>query len=380
MAKKDADDLLGLPSMDIPTAKAARTAADIVDQFGSDVAFRMAFVGVGQAGGRIAEQFYDLGYRRIAAINTTDADLAELRDEIPKLNLGTGGAGKDMVQGESAVASRTSEVWELLTRAWGDQIDYAFVCAGLGGGTGSGASAKVLDTVKTYMADKGKSAQRAGAIVSLPQEAEGQRVCSNAVHAFQQLYKHKPSPFIIIDNDRINSLFRVGISSFYTLCNSHTAKLFHLFNRLAATRSNLITFDRADFATLLDSGVVVFGASEINKFGSPSDVSEAIRDQLEATALAKVNLNAGKKAGCIFVGSAEILDKTPMDYFDGGFTSLERLLADDRVVHRGIYQGGDKLRCYTMVADLPPPLERLESLSRRAGTAMNMAKFLGIDS
>ena len=50
-----------------------------VDSFDYPVAFKFAFVGVGQAGGRIAQAFNTKGYARACAVNTTIQDLSELK-------------------------------------------------------------------------------------------------------------------------------------------------------------------------------------------------------------------------------------------------------------------------------------------------------------
>lgn len=364
---------------DVPMAAAVKSH-DVTDKFTHDVAFNMAFIGVGQGGGRIAETFFKLGYGRVGVINTDHADLEGITNEIPKLDLRTGGAGKDPAKGRAAVGSQDESVFDLLTRAVGKQPDYIMVCAGLGGGTGSGAAAKVIEIARKYMNEHGRDPKRVGAIVSLPHHAEGQTPSRNAVRAFNEIFRLGVTPLFIIDNKRIGELFKAGVANFYEVANNQIAKMFHLFNRLAAQKSKVTTFDRADFATLLDSGICVFGASPVSKYESPADISEAVRGQLSQNVLAEVNLKAGHKAGCLFVGGEEILNQVPMDFFDGGFSMLNRLLADNSVVHRGIYEGStNDLRCYTMISALPPPAERLRRLANEGGIANEgTAEYLGV--
>ena len=64
-----------------------------------EVAFKFAFVGAGQGGSRIAEAFYNLGYRKLSAINTAQQDLNTIKLE-NKLCIGEGGAGKDPAKSE----------------------------------------------------------------------------------------------------------------------------------------------------------------------------------------------------------------------------------------------------------------------------------------
>lgn len=381
MAKKQPANQPSDDSPEMVTAPSVKQH-DVLDRFDYDVAFNMAFVGVGQGGGRVAETFYKLGYGRVGAINTDHADLEGITNEIPKLDLRTGGAGKDPAKGRAAVNAQDEAVYDLLTRAVGKTPDYILVCAGLGGGTGSGAAARIIQIARKYMEERGRDPKRVGAIVSLPHHAEGQTPSRNAVRAFNEIYRLAVTPLFIIDNKRIEELFpgKAGVLGFYALANNQVAKMFHLFNRLAAQKSDVTTFDRADFATLLDSGICVFGASPVAKYDSPADISQAVREQLGQTILADVNLKAGRKAGCIFVGSEDILNQVPMDFFDGGFSMLTRLLADGSVVHRGIYAGSSPdLRCYTMLSDLPPPAERLRKLATEGGVVSEgIAEYLHV--
>jgi cell division GTPase FtsZ len=380
-SKKSSSRSIHMPELSPVIATNAASPRLIADAFDTDVAFRLAFVGAGQCGGRLVERFWELGYRRCLAVNTAHTDLEELHGDLPKLDLETGGAGKDMEYGQAAVDRRSQEVFEMLARHWGDQVDYVFVCAGLGGGTGGGACVKLVELARRYLKDNGGDPQRVGALVSLPQENEGPRVCRNATKAFSELHKTSPSPFVIIDNKRISQLYQVGINQFYGVCNEKVTDLLHVFNRLAAQKSHLITFDQADFASLLDAGIVVFGASNIDKYDSPADVAEAIRLHLEQSVLAQVDLKQGRVAACVFVGGEDILNRLPMDYFDGGFEMFDRLLLPDSLLHRGIYQGSrDSLYCYTMISQLPPPLERLRALAAKGGvTRDGVAGYLGVD-
>ena len=367
----------------MPISTVTLGSRDVTDAFPFKVAFNIAFVGVGEAGGRIANTFYELGYRRVCAINGAE-EIVELSEGIRKLHLQTGGAGKDPERGANQVSRRDEEIFDLFTRTLGKSSDYIVVCAGLGGGTGGGAAPKVIEVARKYMEEHGHSANRVGAIVTLPHHDEGYTPCRNAVNCFYRIHKMGVTPLFIIDNLRIGELApdaRKGAGKLYQFANEQVAKLFHLFNRLVAQRSSILTFDRADFASLLDSGICVFGASPIPAYESPADVSSAIRDQLAKTVLAEVDLRSGKKAGCLFVGSQEILDKVPMEFFGGGFGMLTRILAEGSVVHRGIYQGSSPdLRCYTMLAELPPPTERLKKLAQEGDvTVGGMAQYLGVE-
>ena len=370
---------------------AAKQPPIIHDAFKHDVGVRFAFLGSGQGGGRMADAFYTLGYRRAAVFNTTDADFAGLSEALPKFSLDVGGASKDMEMARQALASRTEDVRDLLTRSWGTQFDCTLICTSLGGGTGSGTAPDLVKIARRYMEDHGAT-PRVGAIVSLPTATEGYQICRNAVAAFQQLVELKVSPLIVIDNGRIHSLYRPPMAQLHPLSNSIVAKLLHLFNQLAAVHSQHITFDRSEFMQLLDSGLVVMGAADIQKFDSPADVSGAIRDQLSNNVLAAVDLQTGKKAACLFVGATDVLGKLDLEYFDAGYTALDRILGAaygagtvETVVHRGLYEGTDPgLQAYVMVGALDLPRARLSELAKKGGlfnngTKTRTAAFLGVD-
>jgi hypothetical protein len=69
-----------VPNVARATAPAPSTAVvrptEIEDVIEAPVALRLAFVGAGQGGGRMAQTFWDIGYRRVGVYNTTTTDFA----------------------------------------------------------------------------------------------------------------------------------------------------------------------------------------------------------------------------------------------------------------------------------------------------------------
>jgi cell division GTPase FtsZ len=370
-----------------PTAHVqAAQQVQINDEFGHDVAFNMAFIGSGQGGARLASAFHGLGYRRIGLFNTAESDFNGLPDSIERHTLELGGAAKDARFAEEAIHGREEEIWDLLQRSWGNDMDYGLVCVGLGGGTGSGTSGKLVEIARQYMESKGKP-PRVGAIVSIPSYTEGQQVCRNAVTAFQRLMDLKCSPMILIDNARIHQLYKPGMTQLYNVANSTVSQLLHLFNQLAAVHSPLITFDRSELAQLLDHGICVMGAASLQNISSPADISQSIRDQLTNNVLAEVDLKSGSKGACLFVGDQNHLDNLSLDYFDAGFTQMNRTLkgGSSSVVHRGVYLGAAPgLQAYAMISDLKPPVATLAKLAKEANITKDqlnggLAQFLGVN-
>lgn len=359
------------------------------DAFDYDVAFNLSFLGTGQGGGRMADAFYRLGYRRVGALNTNQRDFDGISEAIHKLDLAVGGAAKDAAYAERQLQSRKEDIWDLLTRSWGDSTDYGLICAGLGGGTGSGTVTRLVEIAREYMESKGK-APRVGVIISLPTVTEGQLVARNAINTFKNLLDIKASPIIVIDNAKIGQLYRPAMSKLHAKANDTASQLLHLFNRLCESQGSVYTFDRSELAQLLDGGIVVMGAASIKQYGSPADISTAIREKLTNNVLADVDIRTGKKGCCLFVAGQQELDTLPEEYFAAGFDQLERNLGAayggkiTPVVHRGLTQGVEGLQSYMMISELDPPVKRLAELGRKAGFAeaqlrSSLAQHLNVD-
>ena len=354
---------------DLPELPDEQAATGVQDAFTYDVAFKIAFIGIGQGGGRLAEAFYNLGYRSVCAINTAVSDLSKIRiPDANKYDAGGGGAGKDPSIARAAVEGKDEDLYDLFKRCLGDEIDYAILCLGAGGGTGAGAWPVVQAVLQRYLQET-KRPVRTGVIAALPKDGEGQRPAKNAIDTMRELERSNLSPFIVVDNERISQIFRrTPPAQFWNRCNAQTTTLFHLFNRIAAQDSPHTSFDRMDLAKLLDSGMVLFGATPITEYNSAADISIAIRQQLSANILANTDLKTGKMAGCIFILGQDAYQNMDSAFLDHGFESLNRILGEGSTVFRGVYPGNnDDIRCYTMIGQLDLPRSRLKELEKLAG-------------
>lgn len=378
---------------DMPETPDQPDESHIRDAFDHPVGFKFAFVGVGQAGGRIANTFKELGYARICAVNTAAADLSELKTfpDHAKLDVGQQqGAGKDPATAARIVEDKAEDIFDLFTRSWGNEVDYAFICLSGAGGTGAGAYAKVAEVAKRYMRER-KLPNRVGCIMALPKDAEGQRSAKNVLYSLRQLIKLNLSPIIFVDNERFKQLYgnNISVSAEKPASNARTAQLLHMFNRLAGTNSESVggtTFDPTDFSRILDSGVVAFAATTIKKWDSPADITTPIRDQLTANVLASVDLTKGNVAGLLYVisGSAwEGENAVKVGHLDHGAEMMNRMLVQkDSVVFTGIYPATGSepsIKVMAMIGGLPMPAKRIAELAVKAGESQDdVVKHFGM--
>jgi len=353
-----------VPEIPMPQAQ---EAPEVKDEF--EAGFKFAFIGAGQGGGRIAHTFYKLGYRRVCAVNTATQDLATL--PLPaKMCLGdSGGAGKNPQVAKAAFKERKEDVLDFMRRSFGPKVDRIFVCAGAGGGTGAGTVVHLVDTAVELQKALRAETEKVGVIVALPKLAEGKRVAANAYNTLKDLLflvkKGHVSPLIVVDNEKIGKLYpNLAVDPFWDTANLSVCSLFHLFNTICVKHSHYTSFDRADLLTVLDSGLITFGANPVEKYENETDISYAVRSNLRKNILTGgVDLSTGSVAAAVVIGSVELLNGLPQAYIEHAFDQLNRMLKPGNTVHRGIYRGNKhNLVVYTIIGGLDNPDEKLAEL------------------
>lgn len=346
------------------------------DEFESAV--RMAFIGAGQGGGRLAQAFYDLGYRRVCAVNTTNQDLDPLSLD-NKLLIGNnrGGAGKDPEQGRLAAKESYEDIMDLMMRSWGESVEQIYCCVGAGGGSGTGSWETIIEIAHEFCKSTNVEKpveKHLGVIMTLPKRSEGSRVQANAwaavTKALEYVEAGKINNLLILDNAKIHELYpKLSVKKFWPVANKNFAAVFHTFNLLAAQSSNYNTFDRADFRSVIRNGIMIFGMTRVQEYSGKEDISKAVRQNLRGTLLGDgFDLSTADKAAAIVVAHDDVLSDIPMENIDYAFNSLGRLLGNDGItLHNGIYEGrGDGMRVFTLISGLQPPQARLSELKALA--------------
>ena len=355
---------LGIDLPDIPLPDDDPVEDGVTDTF-NDAAFNFAVVGVGQGGSRLAESFWNLGYRRVGVINTAQQDLSLIKmPEADKLLIGDGGAGKNPDAADEVFRTRYEDILDFLKKTFGTGYERVLVCAGAGGGTGAGGVARVLEICHDLNQSLGKETKdtdaKVGCILALPTRGEGVKVQENSKKTVSKVVDLQKagvvSPLIILDNEKIKQLYpKLSVNQFWSTANNSICSVFHLFNKISAKESAYTTFDKADLDTIFSSGIIMFGATPI-KDTSETGISYAVRDNLRKNILAGVDAATGNVAACVIIGDKESLDNIPQSSLEHGFEQLSRMMGSNSTVHRGIYAGAKKgLAVYTAIGGLQAP-------------------------
>ena len=341
---------------------------------------KFAWIGSGQCGGRIVKSFYDLGYHKVLALNTThhDLDLLDIPDTQKfKMDIGEDGAGKDMKRGEQAVMQYQQDIMHQTAKLFGSNIDRIMICFGAGGGTGSGSALGLINLAKHYIRSIGckDPGKHVGVVMTLPTrgEAKSPAVARNAFQIASELSqmaaRNEISPLVIIDNDKISTMYPgLTVKAFWPTINSTVSGLYDIFNRLSFLPSEYTSFDPVDYNSILSAGgCCIMGLTKVNDLSDRYVISKAVKQNLEKTLLAGgFDLHSAKYAGCIVVGGKKIIEEVPglQDNIDFAFDTLADI-AGGATVHRGIYEDHkDSLRVYTIIGGLNQPSNRLEDLLR----------------
>jgi len=226
-------------------------------------AISCGFIGVGGGGGKLAKAFLDLGFNKTLLVNTTKKDQPGGLDEnnfvlVP----GADGVGKDIDLGKKVLQENSAFVEDAVRTRLG-QLDWLFVCAGGGGGTGS-ASYELHDSLTRYLS----SIEASGKVVYIVSKPTAQEMLNPTI---SKNYKSLASdisdtPHIIIDNEKQLQLLRgkVGMMNMFPAANKNFAKLIAQVLKLADEHTEIQTFDSKDLEKCLSAnGRIVVGSTVV---------------------------------------------------------------------------------------------------------------------
>lgn len=349
-------------------------------------------VGLGQAGGKLAGEFYRRGYRALA-LNTAAADLRALDASggIPlvpeeyRLNIGIegfDGAGCDPSFGRSCVEAHADIIRStVMKRSQG--ADMILLTAGLGGGTGSSLRA-LIDALQ-------EQPLPLLALVTLPMRGENAIVKVNAVRALSQLTDANIRNLMIVDNARADELVRdASMSEYYAKVNQAIIEPIDQLNRLNSREDlqSLRSFDGEELRKLLlAGGVLNYGSMTIGHL-TLQELNEAVHHCLRAGELMPPGFEPTNVSylAVIISASTPTLAKVPMSVIDS-FHQHWKAATGGGAVEVGIYSTKDAnapTRIWLLATSQSLPLEVQELVleaSREAATVRDKLKksIVGID-
>lgn len=226
-------------------------------------ALSCGFVGVGGGGGKLANAFLSVGYNKTLLINTTEKDQPGGLDPSHFVLVpGADGVGKDVDLGKQVLSEHSALVEDAVRTRIG-KVDWLFMLAGGGGGTGS-ACHELHGSLTRYL----ESVEASGHVVYIVSKPTAQELLNPAISKnFTALMSDiADHPHIVIDNEKQLQLLRgkVGMLNMFPSANKNFAKLFSQVLKLADEHTEIQTFDSKDLERCLSAnGRIVIGSTII---------------------------------------------------------------------------------------------------------------------
>ncbi|MBI2673306.1 cell division protein FtsZ [Candidatus Woesearchaeota archaeon] len=325
-------------------------------------------VGCGGGGSNAVNWLYKKGIQgaEIAALNT-DKQHLDLMEADKKILIGRNltrglGCGGFPDKGREAAKESLQELKEFTKDA-----DMVFVCAGLGGGTGTGAAPVVAQLAKEE-----------GAIVigtvTMPFDIERARV-DKAEFGLQQL-REVSDTVIVIDNNRLVQIAgNLPVEQAFAVANELISTMIKGIVEIIAVPS-LVNLDYADVKAIMsDGGVSVIGIGESD---SEHRVEEAVRRAL-TNPLLDVSYE-GATGALIHVSGGN--DLTLDEVSKVGELVTEALDPDANVIWgaRVTEDMKGKLRIMTIITGVNSPyILGRSNKKQNVARATRMSEELGID-
>lgn len=219
---------------------------------------KIKVIGVGGGGGNAVSSMIASGLIdgvEFVAVNT-DAQARLTNKAETKLQIGSNytkglGSGADPEVGRQAAEESREKIKELMF-----DTDMVFITAGMGGGTGTGASSVVAEAAK-------EAGALTVAVVTKPFLFEGMRRATLAEEGIETLREHVDT-LIVIPNQRLLDVIdkQMTLLQAFSLADSVLGQGVQGISDLI-TKSGLVNVDFADVKTImLDSGNALMGIGE----------------------------------------------------------------------------------------------------------------------
>lgn len=340
---------------------------------------RLGVVGSGQAGSRLAETFYNLGYDTVV-FNTAPQDLEHIK--LPDshkylLEYGLGGAAKEMEIGREAAEAHKEAINELIQ----DKLSSAQVhllCLSLGGGSGAGSCETMIDV----LASLGKPII---VITVLPMSSDDAQTKRNALETLAKLAKEAQAKrihnLIVVDNAKIESIYsNVSQIDFFAISNKAIVEPIDAFNTLSSMPSASKALDPMEFSKILldGEGLTVYGEFSVFNYEEDTALAEGVINNLNGNLLAGgFDLKQAKYVGFIVTASKNVWDKIPTSSVNYAVSMVNDMCGTPRGIFKGIYvtdSEEDSVKVYSVFSGLGLPTSRVDQLKAETVELQNKIK------
>lgn len=272
----------------------------------SPAGLKTCIVGIGGAGGNVLD--------RITLDRSVDATLVAMHTDIrvlshamapQKVQLGVElmrgvGAGGDPELGREAAMFSREQIRQAV-----EGHDIVFICAGLGGGTGSGAAPVIAEIAKAT-----------GALVflnaTMPFTFEGKRRLSQAEDALTQLHK-RADALVLFENNRMGELIlpKDGIQKAFSQADQLIAQSLRAISTIVTT-PGLVKLGLDDLTAALSTsnGRCLFGFGEAR---GQNRGSEALKKALKSPLIDQGRLLHQTKTLLVHIAGGESLTLLEVD-------------------------------------------------------------------
>jgi len=326
-------------------------------------------IGVGGAGNNMVSWLYKKGINgaEIAALNT-DKQHLDISSSDTKYLIGKDltrglGCGGYIEKGRDAAREDLNQLRDIVKGA-----DMTFICAGMGGGTGTGAAPVVAQLAK-------ESGSIVIGTVTMPFDIERARI-DKAEFGLQQL-REVSDTVIVIDNNRLVKIAgELPIKQAFAVANELVSTMIKGIVEIIAVPS-LVNLDYADVKTIMTNGGV--SAIGIGESSTENRVEEAVNRAL-SNPLLEVSYSGATGALIHITGGEDFKLEDVSKIGDMITSSLDQ---DANVIWGARIEKGmeKKLRIMTIITGVTSPyiLGKKDPNAQKA-EVKEMNNELGIDS
>lgn len=332
---------------------------------------KFGIVGSGQAGGRIASEFFKLGYPSIA-FNTAPQDLEPL--DIPAdnkyiLEFGVGGAAKDTSIGFQAAEQHKDAIAALVDDKL-SEADILIFAVSLGGGSGAGSVDTIVDVLT--------ATQKPVVVVTvLPMVSDDAQTKDNSLKTLSKLgamaQNKVISNIIVVDNAKLESIFSdVSHMNFFEVGNKAIVEPIDVFNTFSKMTSAEKALDSMEFAKLFidGEGFCIYGGMTVDNYqNDPLAIARAVVENFDNGLLASgFDLASAKYAGCMIIANSKVWSQISRGSADMVIELLREQATGVETIFRGSYVDDsiqeDVVKVYSMFSGLGIPDSRVQQLRK----------------